>query len=98
MQCFRCLHKGHPASHFKDTIGNANSYKQKDNDKSKPSKSSKSRNTNKAASIMNLRNSQIKMKKVFTTLNTIIKDMDNEDSYLTNSDEDDKEKFHFQFE
>ena len=38
------------------------------------------------------------MKKVFTTLNNIIEEMDNEDSDLTDSDDDDKEKSHFQFE
>ena len=38
------------------------------------------------------------MKKSSTTLNTIIEDMDNEDSDLTDSYDDDKENSHFQFE
>ena len=38
------------------------------------------------------------MKKAFTTLNTRIEEMDNEDSYLTDSDDDHKEKSHFHFE
>ena len=38
------------------------------------------------------------MKRAFTTLNTIIEDMENEDSELTNSDYDDDEKSYFQFE
>ena len=38
------------------------------------------------------------MKKSFTTLNTKIEDINNEGSELTNSDDYDKEKTHFQFE
>ena len=38
------------------------------------------------------------MEKSFTTLNTKIEDMDSEDSDLTDSDDYDKEKSHFQFE
>ena len=39
---------------------------------------------------MNLRNSQMKIKKAFTTLNVIIEEVDHEDSDLTNSYEDNK--------
>ena len=38
------------------------------------------------------------MKIYFKTLNARIEDMDNEDSDLTNSDDDDEEKSYFQFE
>ena len=38
------------------------------------------------------------MKKVFTTLNTRIEEIEHEDSDLTNLDEDNKEKWHFSFE
>ena len=37
------------------------------------------------------------MKKAFSTLNTRIEETRNEDSGLTDSDYDDKEKSHFQF-
>ena len=43
-------------------------------------------------------NYQIEMKRSFTTLNTRIEEMDNEDYYLTNADDDGKEKSHYQFE
>ena len=46
--------------------------------KSKSTKSSKS--NNKAISITNLWNSQMKIKKAFKTLNNIIEDMEHEDS------------------
>ena len=45
-----------------------------------------------------IHNSQIKIKNVITTFNTIIELMDNKDSDLTDSDDYDKEKSHFQFE
>ena len=64
--------------------------------KSKFIKSSKSSNT--AAIITKLQNSQMKIKKAFTTLNTRIEDIEHEDSGLTNSYEDDKEKLHFRFD
>ena len=64
--------------------------------KSKSTKSSKS--NNKAISITNLWNSQMKIKKAFKTLNNIIEDMEHEDSEWTNSDEYDKEKLHFHFD
>ena len=38
------------------------------------------------------------MKDMFTTLNTIIEEMEHEDSDLTYSDEDNKQKSYFQFE
>ena len=38
------------------------------------------------------------MEKAFTTLNTRIEEIENEDSDLTDSDDDDKENPHFQFE
>ena len=75
----------------KKTITNTNSDKQSDDEKSKSSKSIKSAKINKAASITKLRNYQIKTKKEFTTLNTIIEEIDNEESDLTNSDCDVKE-------
>ena len=95
MQCFICLQKGHPGSHCTKNIINTN---KSDDDKFKSSKSSKSTNTSKAAGLKKLCNSQIKIKKSFTTLNTIIEEMENEDSEFTDSDDDDEEKSHFQFE
>ena len=38
------------------------------------------------------------MNKEYTTLNAIIEGMDNKESELTDSDDDDKENSHFQFE
>ena len=61
-----------------------------DDEKSKYSKSSYSTNTSKAASITKRCNYQIKIKKVFTTFNTIIEEMENEDSDLTDSYDDNK--------
>ena len=83
---------------LKKAVTNTKSEKQIDEGKYNSIKSSKSTKTSKAASITKFHNSQIKMKKSFTTLNSIIEDMDNEDSDLTNSDEDDEENSHFQFE
>ena len=54
--------------------------------------------TSKPAIITKIRNSKIETKKSFTTLNTIIKEMENEDSDLNNPDDDGKEKSHFQFQ
>ena len=98
MQCFRCLQNGHLESHCKKTVTNIKSEKQSDEKKYKSSKSSKFTKTSKAASITKLQNPHIKMKKEFITVNPIIEDMDNEDSDLTNSDDNDIEKSHFQFE
>ena len=67
-------------------------------DKNKSSKSGKSTKTSKAAIITKLRNSQIKIKRSFTVLNSRIEEIDNEDSELTDLDYDDKEKSHLQFE
>ena len=39
---------------------------------------------------MNIRNSQMKIKKDFTTLNAIIEEVEHEESDLTNSYEDNK--------
>ena len=61
-------------------------------------KSSNSTKTSKSESITKLHNYQIKIKKVFTILNAIIKDMENKDSELTNSEEDGNENSHLQFE
>ena len=58
------------------------------------SKLSKLIKNNKAESKTKLWNYQIKMKRAFTTLNTIIEDMENEDSELTKYDDDEEEKSH----
>ena len=76
MQCFRCLHESHPASHYTKTFTKTNS-KQSDDKKYKLIKSSNSSKTSKAASITKPCNSQIEMKKAFTTLNTRIEEMEN---------------------
>ena len=54
--------------------------------------------TIKAASITNIFNSNIIMESSFTTLSTVIEDMENEDSDLIDSDNDDEENSHLQFE
>ena len=92
------LAENSPSTTLYKIVTNTNSEKQSDDEKYKSSKSSKSTNTNKASSITKLRNSQTKMKKVFTALNNRIEDIDNEGSDLTDSDDDDEEKSHFQFE
>ena len=51
-----------------------------------------------AASKTKLSTSQIRIKKVFTTLNTRIANIENKYSELTNSDDDDKENLDLQFE
>ena len=95
MQCFRCLQKVRPSSHCTKTITNTKSDKKIDDEESKSSKPISTTNTSKADSITKLRNSQIKMEKSFTTLNTRIEYMENEDSDFTNSDNDEEEKSHF---
>ena len=52
----------------------------------------------KAASTTKLRESQNKIKKTVTTQNTKIEDMDKYDSYLTDSEDDYKEKLNICFE
>ena len=94
MQWFISLQKSHPASHYTKTFTKTNS-KQSDDKKYKLIKSSNSSKTSKAASITKPCNSQIEMKKAFTTLNYRIEGMDNEDSDFTNLDDDDDEKSHF---
>ena len=63
IQCFRCLQKGRPASHFTRTIINNISDEQIDDKKYKLNKSGKSTKTIKSESITKLHNYQIKMKK-----------------------------------
>ena len=77
MQCFRCLHNGDPATHCTKTFTNTTSEKQSDGDKYNLIKSSKSTKTIKVVSKTKLRNSRIKMKRSFTTLNTRIEEMEN---------------------
>ena len=69
---------------------NTNSYEKSDDNKYNLSKSIKSTKTSKSESITKLCNSDIKMKKAFTILDTRIVDMENEDSDWTDSDDDDK--------
>ena len=89
--------KRSPIIKVPEKITNTNSDKHSDGEKSKSSKSGKSRKNNKAESITKLPNYQIKKKKTFTTLNTRIEDMDNEDFDLTNSDDYGKERSHLLF-
>ena len=76
-----------PSITLHKTITNNKSGKKSDDGENKYSKSGKSTKTSKAASIMKLHKYQIKTKNTFTTLNTKTKDMENEDSYLTDSDD-----------
>ena len=69
---------------------NNKSGKKSDDGEYNLSKSSKSTKINKAASITNLRNERIKIKKVFATISTKIEETKNEEFYLTDSDDDDK--------
>ena len=77
MKYFRCFQKCHPSSNFTEKVTNKESEKQSDDDKYKSNKSSKSTKTSKATIITKPPNYQIKMKKVFTTLNNRIEEMDN---------------------
>ena len=86
-----------PSIKFYKKNTNKNSEEQIDYSKYKSSKSSKYTKTRNTASITKLHNFQIKMKKAFITLNTIIEEMENEYSDLTNSDDDDEEKSHSSF-
>ena len=72
MQCFRCSQKVHPVSHGTIIITNTKSDKRSYGEKSKSSKSSWSSKTSKAQSKPKLRNFQVKIKMLLTTLNTII--------------------------
>ena len=54
--------------------------------------------TSKSGSITKLRNSHIKTKNAFTTLNKRIEETENKDSDLNDPDGDGKEKSHFQFQ
>ena len=72
------------------TITNSKSGKQSDDRVSKFIKLSKSTKNIKAASITNICKPQMKMKRAFTTLNAKHKEMNNEDSDLTDSDDDEE--------
>ena len=64
MQCFRYLHKGHPASHWKKNSNNK-SGKKGDDFKYKSSNLSKSTKTSKEGSITKPRKSRIKIKGIY---------------------------------
>ena len=76
IQCFIFLHKGHPVLHFTITIANAKLINKATMiNQSKVNKLITSK-TNKAASIVKLHSSQLKIKYAFTTLNIRIKDIE----------------------
>ena len=88
--CYNCKEKGHPAP-LCPKKGSKTKAKEDDDDKSKSSKSSKSSKT----SLAKLQKDMKKTKKSFTTLQTQIEELEN-DSDLTDSDEE--ESSHFQFD
>ena len=99
MQYFRWLRKVHPSSNCTKTITNTKSGKKSDDGKSKLSKSRSSAKNSKSESINKLCKSHFKTKKALTTLNKKIEEMNNKDSDLTDSyDDDDEENPHLQFE
>ena len=90
-QCYNCNKKGHPSSHCPEKAKEKAQVKAKakdDDDKSVSSKSSK-------ASIAKLQKDFKKTKKSFTTLQTQIKELEHEDSDISDSDESGSS--HFQF-
>jgi hypothetical protein len=95
-ECYHYHKKGHPSSHCRTKKSNDSSESHKktgnqknDDDKSRSSKSSKT------SSISKL---QKKMKKSFATMETKIQELEKEDSDITDSDGDDEEASHFQYD
>jgi hypothetical protein len=94
-ECYHCNKKGHPSTHCPDkkkkSKSSTSSSKTTEDDASRSSKSSKS-------SVKSITKMQKKLKKSFATMQSKIEELDNDNSDLTDSESDDEETSHFQFQ